>query len=74
MCSFEMRKVNDMGRPKGLKMSQAAKDKIALAVRNRWVVQKERKKKELEEALSKLDKEKGLVTPHQVTNTIRGSE
>jgi len=65
-----MRKVNDMGRPKGLKMSQSAKDKIALAVRNRWVVQKERKKKELEEALSKLDKEKGLVTPIQVTNTI----
>ena len=74
MCSLEMRKVGWMGRPKGMKMSQAAKDKIALAVRNRWIVQKERQKKELEEALAKLDKEKGLVQPIQVTNTIKMGE
>ena len=68
MCSFEMRR---MGRPKGLKMSQAARDKISVAVRGRWVLQKEAdKKKKIQEALEKLDKDKNLLIPSQVSNTI----
>jgi hypothetical protein len=60
-----------MGRPKGLKMSQAARDKISVAVRGRWVLQKEAdKKKKIQEALEKLDKDKNLLIPSQVSNTI----
>jgi hypothetical protein len=56
------------GRPKGLKHSQATKDKIALALQNKWLVRKEKQKKGIEDSLRELDKKKNLVEPVQVTN------
>ena len=58
MCQLAMKR---MGRPRGLKMSDAAKAKISLRVKERWRIQKE---------LDKLDKDKNLLIPSQVSNTI----